>query len=176
MLTMSTFFLTAIVHPYWIILLLPYLALIMSFKEEYLLHNLLLEILMSIGYIFRMYVLYPWCGSLNLIYYMLYPKSLTEYAWSDTGSLVMQNLGLGSVITKVSDIIGISREHLGAVFGALFLAAVCIFIYLNVFQHSKPFAMSNPKSIKSVYYIRLIISVIIGLFPFVGYAIWAIYS
>ena len=180
MLAMSIFFLTSIVHPYWIILLLPYLALIMSFHTEWIWQNMLLEILMSIGYICRMYVNYPWCGSLNLIYYMLQPKQLTEFEWSDAGPLVMQNLGLRSVISEVSDRIGISIDHLGALFGALFVAAVIMFLYINIFSvksmGEKRCEIKSAKQIKGLYYIRLFISFAIGLLPIGGYILWLLYS
>ncbi|MCH5248879.1 MAG: hypothetical protein J1E98_03055 [Lachnospiraceae bacterium] len=167
---MSVFVLTSKIHPYWIILLTPYIILTMSFDLHDFDKNAILEILMAFGYVCRMSILWPSCSNLNLIYYMLQPDELL----SDKGIGAGHRYGLNVVLDKLSEMSGISLENISSLFGALFVAALLVFLYQNFPKEKEDSTEIDYSKVRLYTYLRIVVSVCIGLLPVGGYIIWKI--
>lgn len=168
---MSVFFLTAKVHPYWIILLVPYLILVMFFNYEKLKKNIILELLVIVSYVCRMNLFWPGCSSLQVLYYMAKPAKVREYVaqWGADG---LETFSLAKVFTRLGNWLGISIENISSIFGALFLVSLMFFLVLNFpKERAEENIAVDYGNIRKGYLFRLAISVGVGLLPFVGYAL-----
>lgn len=127
-LVMSLFTATVKIHPYWGILLVPYLSLMVVMNPKYIKENILLEMLTSIGYVINKAILYPWCFSMAQIERMVGPNYVFDY---DRESTNTARYGIEGLVFKLSEKIGISENNIAHMFSALFVVSIVLFLYLN---------------------------------------------
>ena len=171
-LVMSVFVLTAVIHPYWVVLVSPYIALLISFNMDIYDKNSILDILISIGYVLRMVKYYYGCGSLGEIYMMLQPKELLDYKWAE--DYPVSTYGVSRLTDKVASMIGLSPDNMASIFGALFVAAMVLFLYINYPREKAQSEEPDFAKIRLYTYLRVAVAVFIGMFPIWGYIFWKI--
>ncbi len=118
LLSMANFFLTCTTHPYWIILMMPYIAILECINMNELPNKLLAEVSVGIGYILWEIRYSPQCYGYNIINNMLKLEAPSKDFWF---------MGVGTLISKLSDMIGISVDNIYIVIRSVLAAA---FIYL----------------------------------------------
>ncbi len=163
---MSVFVLTCVINPYWIILLTPYIILLITYNLHNFYRNSVLEIILSITYVCRACIVFPMCASLNLFYYMVYPKSLEsrQYSW--------ETYGLNAVFNTLAARVGISIVNITNLFGAVFVAALIMFLYYNFPRKREQERQVDYMAVRIYTYVRVAIALAIALVPLSGYVIW----
>ncbi len=169
---MSVFVLAAVLHPYWIVLIAPYIALLISFDLDNYDKNAILDILISVGFVCRTAVYYYGCGSLGEIYSMLQPKELIDYKWTEDHPVY--TYGINKVIVKLASMTGISSNNVAGIFGALFVASILLFLYMNYPREKAQSEEPDFAKIRLYTYLRVAVAVFIGMFPIWGYIFWKI--
>lgn len=127
-LVMGIFITTVKIHPYWGILLVPYLALLVVMNPLRIKDNLLLEALISIGYVINKAILYPWCFGMGQIERMVGPNYVFGY---DRETSNPGGYGLERLVFKLSEKIGIEETNIAQMFSALFVVAIVMFFCYN---------------------------------------------
>lgn len=162
---MTYFTLTVKMHPYWCILLAPYIALLMAMNAEKIKANLFIEFLISIGYVINKAILYYWCFGLLQIHRMIMPTH--QFSFED--GVDYGKYGLERLVYMLSEKIGISEIHIAYIFSALFVTAMVMFLVVN---RPKKDVMAGEvvieKEEKQWYYLRLVFSVFVGILPMIG--------
>jgi len=70
----ASFFAFVQFHPYWIILIVPFLAIMIFQNMKRFKINILLDIALSVSFIFSTIIIYPWCYGPFVVQRMLIPK------------------------------------------------------------------------------------------------------
>lgn len=125
---MSIFIVTVKIHPYWGILLVPYLALLLVMNSTKIKENIFLELLISIGFVMNKAILYPWGFGMAQIERMVGPQYVFSYDRENTN---IARFGVEGLVYELSQMIGISETNIAHVFSALFVGSVVIFLLLN---------------------------------------------
>ncbi len=169
---MTLFVVTCKVHPYWVTLLVPYIALLISFHRDRMWQNCLLEFLFTVGYMGRMYLFWPGCGSAELMYNMIHSDAMKNFVWPE-GEAQWEILGPYRILRFLSNRTGITMENMAAMFGAVFLAGIIFFLYINFpMRESRLIHKSDEKAFKMVFWFRYAVAICVGLFPIMGYFMW----
>lgn len=166
-LVMSVFIATVKIHPYWGILLVPYLSLIVVMNPKHLKENLLLETLISIGYVINKAILYPWCFSMAQIERMAGPNYVFGYDRENTN---ISRYGLEGLVNKLSGKIGISENNIAHMFSALFVVAIAMFLYLNwpkKIEEEKNY-IGEIDGFRKMMMIRFLFSLFVAILPMIG--------
>lgn len=166
-LVMSVFIATVKIHPYWGILLVPYLSLIVVMNSKHLKENLLLETLISIGYVINKAILYPWCFSMAQIERMVGPNYVFGYDRENTN---ISRYGLEGLVYKLSEKIGISENNIAHMFSALFIVAITIFLYLNwpkKIEEEKNY-IGETDGFRNTMMLRFLFSLFVAMLPMIG--------
>lgn len=169
---MSIFVLTVKIHPYWAIVLIPYLILIITFHPERMKDNLLLEGIFSVGYILNKAITYYWTCGLNLIEQMTMPQHKFSLASAEISSA---EYGFYYYICRLSERVGISVANIGYIFKAASVAGLVMFLVWNF-----PGRRTEVQLITEVHYGerrkwlagRFVISCMVGMLPMLGLAVY----
>lgn len=125
---MSIFILTVKIHPYWAIVLVPYMVLIIMFHPERMKDNLILEGVFAVGYVLNKAITYYWTCNLNMIEQMTRPQHRFSYGSGDAdGSMY----GLYYYTERLSAKIGISVTNIGYIFKAAAVTGLIMFLVWN---------------------------------------------
>lgn len=127
-LVMSIFIMTVKVHPYWGILLVPYLSLLLVMNPTKIKENMFLELLISVGYVMNKAILYPWGFSMSQIERMIGPQYVFSYDKENTN---VARFGVEGLVYELSQKIGISEINIAHIFSSLFVVSLVIFLLLN---------------------------------------------
>lgn len=170
-LIMACFMITVKIHPYWCILLSPYIALLMSMSAEKIKENVLLDLLISVGYVCNKAIMYYWCFGLLQIDRMIRPT----YQFSFKDEIDYGKYGFERLVYCLSAKIRISEEHIAQVFGAMFVASMILFLVVNCpRKKSDSTEILIEKEQKEIFYLRLAFSVFVGLLPMIGLVEYAL--
>lgn len=166
-LVMSIFVLTVKIHPYWIILLAPYLILVIVLNPVRVKENLFLETVVSVGYVLNKVILYYWCFGMSQIENMLAPNYKFSY---DAETVNTAEYGLERIFFKVCEIVGISEQNIAHTFGALFVVGMIMFLYFNFPRriNKKEEDIINGWETRKIMYWRFAFSLFVGCLPIVG--------
>lgn len=162
---MAYFTMTVKMHPYWCILLAPYLALLMAMNTSKIYANLFIESLISVGFVINKAILYYWCFGLLQIQRMISPT----HQFSFEEGVDYGKYGLERVIYMLSEKSGISEIHIAYIFSALFVAAIISFLVVNrPKKNALPGDIVIERTYFQWYYLRLAFSVFTGILPMIG--------
>ena len=166
-LVMSVFITTVKIHPYWGILMVPYLSLIMVLNSKHLKENLLLETLISVGYVINKAILYPWCFSMAQIERMVGPNYVFGYDRENTN---ISRYGLEGLVYKLSEKIGISENNIAHMFSALFVVASAMFLYLNwpTRMEKEEDYIGEKEGFRKAMLLRFLFSLFVAVLPIIG--------
>ena len=165
-LVMSVFILTVKIHPYWVILLAPYLSLVIVLNPDRIKENLILETVISIGYVINKAILYYWCFGMSQIENMLAPNYKFSY---DPESVITARYGLERIVFKVSQKVGISEENVAHTFGAMFVAGIILFLYFNFPKRvRKEGDIASGWEVRKTMYWRFAFTLFAGCLPVIG--------
>lgn len=168
---MSIFILTVKIHPYWAIVLIPYLVLIIVFHPERMRDNLLLEGVFSVGYVLNKAVTYYWTCGLNMIEQLTMPQHKFSYGASEMSS---SEYGLYYYICRVSERIGISVSNIGYIFKAAAVAGLIMFLYWNYPGRKQDVQVLEVsyEARRKWLFIRFVISCMVGMLPMLGLIVY----
>lgn len=168
-LTMSVFILTVKIHPYWGIILVPYLILTLVLHPQRLKENLILEGVLSIGYILNKAVTYPWTCNLNIIENMTMPQH--TFSYGDDG-LLGGNCGFSYYITRLSEKISINATNIGYIFKAASVAGLIMFLIWNYSGRRESTIFVGEKinymEWRKWLFVRFVGSCFVGMMPMLG--------
>lgn len=166
-LVMSIFLVTVKIHPYWGILLVPYLALVLVMNPKQIKENILLETLMSVGFVLNKAILYPWGFGMGQIERMVGPNYVFSY---DRETTNIGKYGFERLIFVLSEKIGISEQNIAHMFSALFVAAVVLFLYYNLpsrIEESEQY-ISETEGFRKAMGLRFLFSLFVAIMPMIG--------
>ena len=167
--TMSVFILTVKIHPYWGIILVPYLILTLALYPNRMKENLILEGVFSIGYVLNKAVTYYWTCNLNMIENMTKPQH--TFSYGDDG-LLGGDCGFSYYIARLSDRIGISYVNIGYIFKAAAVAGLIMFLIWNCPGRKESATVGETKinymEWRKWMFIRFAISCLVGMLPMIG--------
>lgn len=168
---MSIFILTVKMHPYWVIVLMPYLALIIVFHPERMKDNLLLEGIFSIGYVINKAITYYWTCDLNMIEQLLAPQHKFSYGSSE---IPPAEYGLYYYMCRLGEKIGISVTNIGYIFKAAAVAGLIMFLFYNYPGRNQGTqgAEISFKERRMWLFGRFVISCAVGMLPMLGLVIY----
>lgn len=130
---MGSFFLFSFAHPYWIILLCPYLSILVFAFPEYIKINCILETILSLSCIFHYTLTIPHCFSINVIKPSLFSKFFGE---PSAEYFAGANKGLNFILEKL-----IGNETFfsfaNPTFFSIFVGAMICFFVVNYFAINK---------------------------------------
>lgn len=166
-LVMGIFITTVKIHPYWGILLVPYLALIVVMNPLRIKDNLLLESLISIGYVINKAILYPWCFGMGQIERMVGPNYVFGY---DRETSNPGGYGLERLVFKLSEKIGIEETNIAQMFSALFVVAIVMFFYYNwpskVVESEQ--CIGETQGFRKGMVLRFLFALFVAILPMIG--------
>lgn len=171
-LVMSVFIITVKNHPYWGILLVPYLALMLVTNPIRIKENLFLELLISIGYVMNKAILYPWCFGMAQIERMVGPNYVFSYDRENTNT---SRLGVEGLVYELSQKVGISENNIAHVFSALFVVSVVFFLVLNRPDklEEKSVYIGDTEEFRTSVWTRFLFSLFVAVMPIIGLLMYA---
>ena len=166
-LVMSVFLVTVKCHPYWGILIVPYLVLIMVMNPERIKENLLLETLISVGYVMNKAILYYWCFGMGQVERMVGPNYVFSY---DRETTSVSKYGLERLVFLLSEQIGISEMNIAHMFSALFVVSVVIFLGYNrpLKAETSSEALGETEGFRKAMGLRFLFSLFVAILPMIG--------
>jgi len=164
---MSIFMVTVKLHPYWCILIVPYIILLIILNPGRIKENFLLELLISAGYVFNKAILYSWCFSLAQIERMFGPNFRFNY---DSEEINLGAYGLESIVSKLSEKIGIAENNIAHIFSALFIAGIVLFLYFNYPEKitDGEVSIGETEGIRKSMLWRFLFTIFVGCLPIIG--------
>lgn len=166
-LIMGTFMATAKIHPYWGILLVPYLSLILVFRPEKIRENLFLETLMSVGFVMNKAILYYWCFGMSQIERMVNPNYQFSY---DPETTNIGKYGIERIFYKLSQKIEIDEVNMAHMFSVLFVVAFVAFLYCNRPEKNEESSieLGDTENFRLRMMWRFAFSLFVGILPMIG--------
>lgn len=155
--SMSIFAIFVEVYPYWIILLVPYVAIIMAVNSSNIVNNFILEMIFSIGYIVYQIGLYPWCFGLRLVNKM--------FGVAEGNYFNYEKSAINSIIQRLSEHSGISLVNMYSLFACCFVVGLGLFVYEN---HPKRVQAAKQEAEENYWYldwVRLAVGIGVMVIP-----------
>lgn len=172
-LSYAILFMTCISHPYWIIILTPFVMLVTMMNKGYLHINLLLEMVSSWGIILAQMFYFPWCFANGLATNMFWSRILgiKDYETWSVVTLLSQD-GNTESIEKLSN----GAKGMGS---SIYLACMLMMIVLNcpwvqdrLRIHKSSLIHSDGTTESWVLALRVLSSLVLGILPLVMYVLW----
>lgn len=157
LLSMSVFILTCDTHPQWIILLMPYIAILECIDWNDLSMKLFTEISMGSSAMLWQVRRRPQCYSYNIVNNMLH---------LETGDREFWYTGIWTFISKLSDTVGIQMEHIWTLFRSILVASALLLLYELIPRKSSLDEL--PQNGRRIFYIKCTFSIIYLLVPLLG--------
>ena len=155
-LTFANLFITCMTHPYWIMILLPFIVLIMGMNRKYIYANMVLETVMTLGLILAQIFKFPWCFGSALVAGMFWPSILGKQVEFEGYTMmnILQELGLE----------GASKYGIG-MGCTIFFGCILVFAVLNFPGWKKELPIVKDMSITWIVVARVLAGFVIALFP-----------
>lgn len=168
---MSIFLLTVKIHPYWAIIIVPYLVLLIMFHPERMRENLILEGVFALGFVLNKAITYYWTCNLNLIENMTMPQHRFSYASEGASG---SNYGFSSCVTRLSELISISDTNISYIFKAAAVVGLIMFMIWNYPGRKEEGSAGavNYLERRKWLFTRFVISCMVGMLPMVGLIIY----
>ena len=166
-LAMSCCYLTAPSHPFWIVLIAPYIPLIIFQNYSRFRINMILDICYSFGLICSQMVIYYWCFEAHN-----FKDLVLEWIIVPVEKL-KQTVSPKDVIDRffVSDPLNSPFGVLesGVFFTTIFIACLAAFLFLNRPDNSVDNTIESVREYRTLIWLRLICGVFLLLLPFILY-------
>lgn len=159
--SMSSFFLFADTYPYWIILLVPYIVLLLVLNPVNIVDNTILEGVFSVGYIISSACVRRQCYNMNLLVYMLKPDCITVQ-----GEMDYVDFGISSIMLKFSQLIGISYENITSLFLTCFAVGLILFLWYN--RPGKQDGVMDMCLLRRCVIVRTMVALCVAMIPMLG--------
>lgn len=155
-LTFANLFVTCMTHPYWIMILLPFIVLIMGMNKKYIYANMVLETVMTLGLILAQIFKFPWCFGSALVAGMFWPSILGKQVEFEGYTVIniLQELGLD----------GASKYGIG-MGCTIFCGCILVFAVLNFPGWKKKLPIVKDMSITWIVVVRVLAGFVIALLP-----------
>lgn len=168
---MSIFILTVKIHPYWAIILVPYLVLLIMFHPLRMKDNLILEGVFAIGYVLNKAITYYWTCGLNMIEQLTMPQHKFSYGSSE---ILPTEYGFYYYICRISERIGISVTNIGYIFKAASVAGLIMLLFWNYPERKQDGQVTevNYQERRKWLFGRFVISCMVGMLPMLGLVVY----
>ena len=157
LLSMSAFFLTCDTHPQWMLLLMPYIAILECISWNQLSLKLFLEVCTGVTYQLWQARRRPQCYSYNIINNMLHFEKGDREFWYT---------GIWTYISKLADITGVQMDYIWLLFRSILVAAFLVLLVLLRPKTSKK--EEFPGDEERVFLIKSVYSMLFLLIPLLG--------
>lgn len=160
LLGMSVFILTSETHPYWIVLVAPYIAVLECLTWKNLSKKAFLEVCSGIGYILWKVRRSPLCFSYNVVINMLHIEEEDKEFWF---------AGIWTVINKLADITHIQIDHIWLLIRSVLVASfIMLLFYLMPKQNQEE---KFPEEGEKYFYRKAFASIMVLIIPLLGVAV-----
>lgn len=155
----SIFMLTCFTHPQWMILIMPYIAILECDTWVNLSEKLFCEVCMGFGHIFWTVRHSPQCYSYCVVNNMFgFEERKGDFFYT----------GIWQYISKLESISHIGIDHIFIVFRSIFVASfIMLLIYLYPREGRQELIMESKKRTK-LFYLKAIVSMSVLLIPLLG--------
>lgn len=143
LLSMSIFILTCDTHPQWIILIVPYIAILECLDWNNLSVKLFLEVCSGISAILWQVRRRPQCYSYNIVNNMLRIEDGNEEFWFT---------GIWTFISKLSDVTQVQIDYIWTFFRSILVASFLLFLFY-LFPRKKN-EVNFPQEGKTYFYLK----------------------
>lgn len=156
-------FVTCYSHPYWLIIMMPFVAIIMVINKEYLHISLLLEWVFSLGLILAQIFEFSWCygngPAAGSFWGKIFGQPGIYYSYN-VFTILQNSLGLDTAESIVIAARGIgSTVFVGAIVSFMIISA------LSISNRHLPFWNKTEKAVDWIMCGRLVSCVVIALMP-----------
>ena len=170
MLSYAILFVTCYTHPYWILILVPFIHLVIVQNKRYIHINLVLEMVMTWGMILAQLFEFPWCFGNAIVAGSFWSKILGSKATYEqfNMSVLLGNIIGEEGVLKLSN----GAKGMGA---SVFVGCVIMFVIINlpaIRDKKMPLINNSGKLEYWVMPFRMISGVIIGILPIIMYALY----
>lgn len=157
LISMSIFILSCETHPYWIILVMPYIAILECCDWNCIPEKTFLEVCLGISHILWKVRRSPQCYSYNIINNMLHIEDGDREFWYT---------GIWAFVSKFSDMIGIEIDNIWNLVRSIFVVSfILLLIYLFPRNES---GADFTKRTKRCFYLKAVCSVLVLFIPLLG--------
>lgn len=170
----SILFMTCVSHPYWIIILTPFVTLLTTMNRSYLHINLILDMVGTWGMLLAQLFYFPWCFGNAMVTNMFWPSLLGSKPFEQFNPLSLLSGSDSESIRKLST----GAKGMGS---TVFLACMIMMILFNCpyIQHRLQqsgekhlFIHSDGTTERWVIIFRTLSSLALGILPLVMYIFW----
>lgn len=159
-LSYSILFVFCFTHPYWILIIMPFVAVLIAVNKDHVIINLGIDTLLAWGLLIAQMLKFPWCFDSRLVGGMLLPVML-----GSKGTCVSLNI--------VSIQNGMNTDMYLGVGNSLFVAGIVLFLMVNnpfvLDKIPKLLAKNEVMDIKLLLAIRIASGVVIAMVPVILY-------
>ncbi len=157
LLSMSAFILTCYTHPQWVILIMPYIALLECFDWKNIPQKLFLEVSMGIGHVLWSARCASWCYGYNIVNNMLNIEEDSTDFWF---------MGIPNFVGKLADMVGVSIDNVWILIRNIYdVAFILLLIYLFPKSQSEANFTGNEEK---CFCIKAVCGVLVLLIPLLG--------
>lgn len=165
-LTFANLFVLCKSHPYWLLIMLPFVVIIIGMNEKYKYVNLILETVMTWGMIMLQMMRFPWCFGSALVAGMFWPSILGK----------QEEFIPYTVDTVIQKLTGTEYGPKGYLVGfgfTAFVGCILVFSVLNYPGWKKEFKVieGSEKGIRGWIAVRVLAGFGLALFPILLHAI-----
>lgn len=156
---MSIFMLTCYTHPQWMILIMPYIAILECSGWTNLPESLFCEVCMGAGHILWMVRNAPQCYSYNIINNMLHLEEGNREFWYT---------GIWLYISKLSNMVHISMDNIFLMFRSIFVASFILLLIYVYPREKQQEPVAESKEVKRLFYLKAMVSMLVLGIPLLG--------
>lgn len=169
-LSYAILFVTCYTHPYWIMILVPFLHIVAVQNKKYLHVNMVLEMVMTWGLVLAQFFAFPWCFGNAIVAGGFWSKI---FGARDS----FEQFNMSVMIENVIGSEGLKKMSTGAqgMGSSIFVGCIIMFIMLNLPYFQKkdlPLINKWTKIENWVMPFRMISGIIIGVIPIAIYALY----
>lgn len=152
-------------HPYWLLIIVPLIVIMIGQNYKYLYVNLVIETVMTWGMIFAQILKFPWCFGNAIVAGMFWPKILGNQD-------IFNPVTPLTIYTKITG----SDSSQGYLIGAgcsVFIAGILLFAVINYpgLKKELPFININEKPAKWLIILRIFAGFVIAIIPLIMHVI-----
>jgi hypothetical protein len=155
------FFVTCPTVPYWYILILPFMCILIGLNGKYMYINIIIESLVSLCYIGIYVWIIPWCFDARLLR-STYVGKIFGDRYDTTNNI------LEIIHDKIPALYEMAEDRAETYLFMLFFAGTLMFIFINYCKHGE-IVLEGKAVPKYIYMIRYIASLCVCLIPVIAY-------
>ena len=150
-------------HPYWFILIVPFMAMIIAMNDEYEYINIILETVLTVAMLIAQTLFFTWCfnsGIVDLSFWsLILPRGVTDVEYSIM-SLIKQFIS----DTRLQD-------YASGIMLSVYLAAMVLFLYVNYPMRTRrlSFVEKDQTGIRRIIAFRSILVLCVAAVPLLLY-------